>query len=85
MVIAYVESNFVLELAFEQAEMEACAELLALAKSGRIQLAVPAFALVEPLWTVPYRAGKNEKEVKTQLSVLRDIERPAVWREFSPC
>lgn len=75
MVIAYAESNFVCELVFAQGDADACAELLALARAGRIELAVPAFALVEPLWSVPNRARGNEERVKTLRPVLEDIAR----------
>jgi predicted nucleic acid-binding protein len=44
----YVESNFVLEIVLEQAQHPACEELLALAVSRTIQMALPAFALIEP-------------------------------------
>ncbi len=44
----YVESNFVLELVLEQEQHEACEEILTLAASRDIELALPAFALIEP-------------------------------------
>ena len=44
----YVESNFVLELVLEQEQHQACEEILTLAASRTIELALPAFALIEP-------------------------------------
>ena len=44
----YVETNFVLELAFEQEQCESCEQLISLAESGRIQLILPAYCLAEP-------------------------------------
>jgi predicted nucleic acid-binding protein len=44
----YVESNFLLELVLEQEQHHACEELLTLAASRTIELALPAFALIEP-------------------------------------
>lgn len=44
----YVESNFVLEVVLEQEQHRACEELLTLAESQAVELALPAFALVEP-------------------------------------
>ena len=44
--IVYVESNFVLELAFLQEEHEGCLELLSLSESGDICLVLPAFSIV---------------------------------------
>lgn len=44
----YVESNFVLEVVLEQEQHRACEERLTLAESQAVELALPAFALVEP-------------------------------------
>jgi predicted nucleic acid-binding protein len=44
----YVESNFVLESVLEQEQHQACEEILTLAASRTIELALPAFALIEP-------------------------------------
>lgn len=44
----YVESNFVLEIVLEQEQHQACEEILTLAESQAVELALPAFALVEP-------------------------------------
>lgn len=46
--IVYVESNFILELALEQSEVEPCRELIEIAEAGRIELVIPAVAFVEP-------------------------------------
>lgn len=46
--IVYVESNFVLELAFLQEECAQAEEISKLAESGEIQLAIPAFSGGEP-------------------------------------
>lgn len=45
--IAYVETNFILELTYGQEQSESCEQLLALAVTGRLELRVPAYALVE--------------------------------------
>lgn len=44
----YVETNFVLELAFEQEQCESCEQLILLAESRRIRLILPAYCLAEP-------------------------------------
>ena len=46
--IVYVESNFVLELAFLQEESEDCSEILQLAEAQRIELVFPSFCVGEP-------------------------------------
>jgi hypothetical protein len=44
-VITYVESNFILELAFRQEDHQSCESLLQLAEVGSIQLVLPAFCV----------------------------------------
>lgn len=46
--IVYVESNFVLELAYLQEEHESCEEILKLAEEGRIEIVLPAYSVGEP-------------------------------------
>jgi predicted nucleic acid-binding protein len=45
--IVYVETNFVLELAYLRPTSDSCQRLLALARDGKIRIVVPAFALIE--------------------------------------
>src|SRR5277367_4180548 len=69
----YIESNFVIELALEQEECDRCAEIVALAFAGSIQLAVPAFSLTEPHFAI---LGKEKararlsSELRAHLSEL---------------
>ena len=65
--IVYVESNFVLELAFHQEEYESCLELLGLAESQDIHLVLPAFSIGEP-YEVWVRRSKQRRELRDQLS-----------------
>ena len=73
----YVESNFVLELVLRQEEREAARGMLALAEGGRIDLAIPAFSLMEPLTTIidrnKHRAGLARR-VNVELVQLRRSE-----------
>lgn len=57
--IVYCESNFVLELAYEQSEATYCQQLLAAAKEGRIDLAIPAYSLTEPYETLVRRSKQR--------------------------
>ena len=45
--IVYVESNFILEIAFTQAEASSCEEVLGLAEAGAITLVLPAYSIAE--------------------------------------
>ncbi|QAT87639.1 hypothetical protein EJ065_6110 [Corallococcus coralloides] len=44
----FVETNFILELAFRQEQSLACEQLLQLAESKALQLCIPAFCFIEP-------------------------------------
>jgi hypothetical protein len=61
----YVETNFVLELTFEQQQYKSCEAILELCEQERGKLIVPAYSLAEPheklgrqgdvLHTLPFR------------------------------
>ena len=64
--IVYVESNFVLELAYLQEEYESCSALLGLAESQDIHLVLPAFSIGEP-YEAWVRRSKHRRELREQL------------------
>ena len=64
--IVYVESNFVLELAFLQEEHESCLELLSLSEPGDICLVLPAFSIGEP-YEAWVRRSKQRRGLYEQL------------------
>ena len=73
--IVYVESNFVLELAFLQEEYESCHDVLSLAESGEIDLVIPAFSIGEP-YEVLIRRIKRRVELREQLTAeIRELSR----------
>ncbi len=73
--IVYVESNFVLEAAFLQEEHESCAEILALAESGRIALAMPAFCVAE-CYDALGRRARRRAQIRDQVArELRELSR----------
>ncbi len=72
---AYVEPNFVLELALQQEECDACSAIVELASQGRLVLVVPAFSLAEPHAAV---AGKEKarNQLRRELDAqVRDLAR----------
>lgn len=84
----YVESNFVLELAFLQQEHESCSQLLTRSETGEIDLVIPAFSIAEPYDTLVRRA-KRRSELRTSLAnELRELSRSepyeTVIRESGP-
>lgn len=71
----YVESNFVLEIALGQEQVEAAETILARAEQHEIALAIPAFALSEPFSTVTHRS-RNLQQIGKQFGArLREIAR----------
>ena len=60
--IVYIESNFVLELALLQKEHPSCDSIVTLAESQTIDLAIPAFSLLEP-----YEVWRRRTRERTEL------------------
>lgn len=72
--IAYVESNFVLEIALGQDQAAEAEAILRLAESGAIELAFPSIAVTEPFSTITYRHLQRRrlgKELTDQIKHLR--------------
>jgi hypothetical protein len=59
-VVAYAESNLLLEIALQQSEAPAAEGILSLAETGQIALKLPDFSLAEPFSTVVRR--RNERQ-----------------------
>ncbi len=81
--IVYLESNFVLELAFLQAEHENCSALLRLSQLGKIRLVLPAFSIGEPYETW-VRRSKRRREIHEDLtSAIRELSRSSPYEGAS--
>jgi predicted nucleic acid-binding protein len=79
-VIVYVETNFLLEIAFQQESYESCEEIVRLASSGSISLVLPACSIAEAYlgWH-----GVNSRRRKFQAELqnhLREMSRSASSR-----
>lgn len=69
----YVESNFVLEIALGQEELEHAERLLVAAEQSSVEIVLPTFALSEPFSTVTGRTrerGRLIRQLKTQVGQL---------------
>ena len=74
--IVYVESNFILGIALDQEEEAAATEILGLAEGGRLEPAVPAFALCEPFERVTRDARVRRSLVDSLTEkVMAQLER----------
>jgi predicted nucleic acid-binding protein len=79
----YVESNFVLEIAFEQEQHAACEEIVRLAETERsISLAIPSFCLAEPSFTLKRREDAQKALARQLEGELREFRRtPSFGRD----
>ena len=78
--IVYVETNFLLELAYLQERCESCRAILELASSGAITLALPAVSAAEARATW-YRRAAERREFHTDLQKqIREISRSEPFR-----
>jgi predicted nucleic acid-binding protein len=73
----YLESNFLVELALEQEQSEACEILFAYAEQQRVELVMPAFAIMESLSAVNRRLGGFKELDESVNRALAQLERNA--------
>ena len=79
--IVYVESNFVLELAFLQEEHESCSALLGLSESEKIRLVIPAFSIGEP-YEAWVRRSRKRRDLHDQLRLaIHELSRSGPYHE----
>lgn len=75
--IVYAESNYLLELAFEQEEAADCLGVLELAESRRVSLVLPAFSVGECLERLGRRKSKRETIQQALRDEIRELSRSA--------
>lgn len=76
-VLVYVESNFLLELVLNQEEAREAQLILERAVSKVIELAIPVYALVEPIETLRRRQSDLRTFSENIKKQLREVERMA--------
>lgn len=80
--IVYVESNFVLEIAYEQEEARYAKEILTLASNGVIKLAFSSFILSEPFESVLRRQSERNVALNSLEKTLRELQRSEPHKEI---
>lgn len=71
----YVETNFVLELTFEQEQCSSCEQILQLCEAGKAKLIIPAYSLAEPHEKLS-RQARSRRKLQQSLDVeLRQLLR----------
>ncbi|MGF1575332.1 MAG: PIN domain-containing protein [Cyanophyceae cyanobacterium] len=75
----YVETNFILELTFEQEQCSSCEQILQLCEAGKAKLIVPAYSLAEPHEKLS-RQARSRRELQQSLDAeLRQLLRTAPY------
>lgn len=59
--IVYIESNFILELVFDQEQRAYAERILSYVEQGRASLRLPAFALLEPFYRVTSQVRRRSE------------------------
>ncbi len=73
--VVYIETNFLLEVAFQHGQHASCQRLLALAEAGKIELVLPAFSLTEPYETLIRREQESRELAEKMTAGLRQLGR----------
>ena len=73
--IVYVETNFVLEIAFLQGEYQSCESIMTLAELDLIGLVVPAFSIAESYETLIRREHRRRSAQETLIREIRELSR----------
>jgi len=81
-VIVYVETNFLLELAYRQEKCSSCEEILKLAGDRAVTLALPAFSIAEARVTWQRRALERHAIRDSLQKQIRQISRSEPFREL---
>lgn len=71
----YVETNFVLEIAFEQEQCDSCERILQLCETEQAKLIIPAYSLAEPYEKLHRQAGKRRALQELLNAELRQLSR----------
>lgn len=79
--IIYIESNFVLELVFQQEQCENCRKILEFCKKDMARLIIPSFCVSEPFDTIVRRSKSREELSKKLNEELLQISRSKPYQE----
>lgn len=81
MINIYIETNFILELAFAQEKFESCEKIVELCEDENCNLIIPAFSIAE-CYEAFVRRTKNRKRVKEEFEkVKRELSRSIEYRD----
>jgi predicted nucleic acid-binding protein len=75
----YVETNFVLEIAFEQEQCDSCRQILQLCATEQAKLIIPAYSLAEPYEKLHRQAGKRRALQESLNAELQQLSRTSSY------
>jgi DNA-binding TFAR19-related protein (PDSD5 family) len=76
----YVETNFVLELTFQQEQSASCEQILRYCEAGNGKLVIPAYSLAEPHEKLR-RQATSRKEIQQALNAeLHQLSRTTPYK-----
>jgi hypothetical protein len=76
----YVETNFILELTFEQEQCVSCEQVLLLCETEKARLVIPAYSLAEPHEKL-HRQARLRRELQQSLDTeLRQLSRSGSYK-----
>lgn len=78
--IVYAETNFLLEVAYQQEGGESCREILDLARKSKLSLVVPVFSLVEARQTWDRRSSEHNVLQNQLQPIIRQLARSEPFR-----
>lgn len=77
----YVETNFVLELVFQQEQSASCEDILELCEAQRIHLLIPAYCLAEPHEKLRRQNNSRQELQRTLNAELRQLARTSTYAD----
>lgn len=75
----YVETNFVLELTFQQEQYPSCEQILQLCETGQAKLIIPAYSLAEPQEKLNRQARSRQELQQVLNAELRQLSRTSAY------
>lgn len=77
----YIETNFVLELTFEQEQCKSCESILEACEAKDVELIIPAYSLAEPHEKL-IRQARDRRGLRQSLEIeLRQLSRNSSYRQ----
>lgn len=84
MISIYVETNYILEVAFSQEQAQSCLHLLENCEQGLVRLVIPAFSIGECFDTLVRRSSQRKRLAETVSVELKQLSRSMAYRSEVP-